>query len=287
LKKKLFINPARNKKMKTIVITGATAGIGKEVAKVLAQRGFTVISNARNLNKAAQVKQQLVQETGNPNVHFYEGDFSNLESVQQFSQAVAKQFPAVDVLINNAGTWEMERKNSQQGIEMNFAVNHLAPMLLTLLLLPLLKKAPNARIVNTSSGAHRRNILLFDDIEFKNQPYNGVATYSQSKLCNILFSLQLQEELKGTNMTVNTVHPGIVQTDLFKNMETRNWNNTPNAAQGARSALYAALSPQMEGISGKYIYLEQEDPNLSPMATNKQYAQQLWNVSLQYLKNYC
>ncbi|OWY20453.1 KR domain-containing protein [Sphingobacteriales bacterium UPWRP_1] len=273
--------------MKTIVITGATAGIGKEAAKALAQQGFTVISNARNLSKAAQVRQQLVQETGNQNVYFFEGDFSNLQSVQQFAQSVAQRFPAIDVLINNAGTWEMERKNSHQGIEMNFAVNHLAPMLLTLLLLPVLKKTRNARIVNTASGAHRRNILNLDDIEFKNQSYNGVATYSQSKLCNILFSLQLQDELKGTGITVNTIHPGIVHTDLFKNMEARDWNNTPNAAHGARSALYAALSPDMEDISGKYIYLEQEDPNLSPMATNKQYAQQLWNLSLQYLKNYC
>lgn len=270
--------------MKTIVVTGGTSGIGLEIVRQLAKKGHRVIFTARNEAKAKKVAEEVAQATGNTQLGYALMDFAALASVREGAKALRERLPYLDVLLNNAGTWEMEFRESADGIEMNFAVNHLAPMLLTLELLPLLRQAPAARIVNTSSGAHRRNILDFEDLEFRAQPYNGVSTYSQSKLCNLLFSLQLEEELSGTPITVNTVHPGYVRTALFNNMGTRDWSGIPDAAQGARSTLFAALSPSLDGLSGKYLYLETEDPNRSPLATDKEAATKLWDISMEYLQ---
>ena len=270
--------------IKTIVITGATSGIGYEAAKVFAKEGHSVIFLARNLAVASTIKLELKQKTKSE-IDFVICDFSSFASIKSTSTLLLEKYPVIDVLVNNAGVWEMELKNSADGIEMNFAVNHLAPFLLTNLLLPSLIKSEEGRIVNTSSMAHRRNILDFDDIEFKKQPYSGIATYSQSKLCNILFTLQLQNDLIGTNITANTVHPGYVKTNLFNNMGNRDWANVPEAADGARSTVFAALSPVLKGISGKYFYHERED-DCSELGKDKSVAEKLWDLSLNYVKDY-
>jgi len=252
--------------MKTIVLTGATSGIGLEVARELLNQGHRVISGARNMQKAENVKSELIKDTTNSSIDFFETDFSNFASVKQLAYTIKNRYNAIDILINNAGTWEVEIKETANGIETNLQVNHLSPMLLTLELIPLLLKSKNSRIINTSSGAHRRDILNLNDLEFRTSQYNGVASYSQSKLLNILFSLELSNRLKQTNINVNTVHPGYVKTSLFDKMEVRNWDGIPDARIGAQSTLYAALSPEMEGVSGKYIYLNKEDPNISDLA---------------------
>lgn len=270
--------------IKTIVITGATSGIGYEAAKVFAQKEHRVVLLARNSTLASKIKNEL-SETSTAKVDVILCNLSSFDSIRSAANEVLQKHPVVDVLVNNAGVWEMELKNSIDGIEMNFAVNHLAPFLLTNLLLPALKRSKEARIINTSSMAHRRNILDFEDIEFKKQPYNGVATYSQSKLCNLLFTVQLQHVLKGTNITANTVHPGYVKTNLFNNMGTRDWGNVPAAADGARSTLFASLSPELKGISGKYFYHEREDV-CTELAKDQASAQKLWDMSLHYVKDY-
>ncbi len=234
---------------KIILITGATSGIGRSAAEVIAKEDHHLIFTARDEKKAQQTMQDIIVSTGNKNVEYLLTDFSSFRSISESANEFKKRYDTLDVLINNAGVWEMERKESMDGIEMNFAVNHLAPFLLTNLLIPLLKKSKNGRIVTTSSMAHRRNILDLDDIEFKNKPYDGIATYSQSKLCNLLFTLQLQEVLLGTNITANTVHPGYVQTNLFENMGKRDWSNVPPASEGARSTVFAALSSLLDGVS--------------------------------------
>lgn len=214
-------------------------------------------------------------------------DFSRFESVVQGAKYLEGRLTHLDILINNAGTWQMAFKETADGIEMNFAVNHLAPMLLTLELLPLLERASAARVINTSSGAHRRDILNFDDLEFRNTEYNGIATYSQSKLCNLLFSLGLKSRLeKSSGVAVNTVHPGYVKSELFNNMEARNWETVPSADHGARSAIYATTSPELEGVSGGYFYLEAEEKRLSPLGSDLALAQRLWEESLGYIKRF-
>lgn len=270
--------------IKTIVITGATSGIGYEAAKYFAQEGHRVIILARNLSLAPIIKLELSQTTKSE-VDYVICDLSSFDSIKSAVKILLDKYPVIDVLVNNAGVWEMELKDSLDGIEMNFAVNHLAPFLLTNLLLPSIKKSKEGRIVNTSSMAHRRNILDFEDIEFKKQPYNGVGTYSQSKLCNILFTLQLQDELLGTNVTANTVHPGYVKTNLFNNMGNRDWVNVPDASDGARSTIYASLSSELKGISGKYLYHEREDV-CSELAKDKIRAKTLWKLSVDYVKLY-
>jgi NAD(P)-dependent dehydrogenase (short-subunit alcohol dehydrogenase family) len=271
---------------KTILITGATSGIGYEAAKEIAKSDCTLVFTARDAEKAEKTKAAIIAYSGNTHIDYLLVDFDSFDSIRQMVLKFTQTHSQLDVLVNNAGVWEMERKASKDGIEMNFAVNYLAPFLLTNLLLPLLKKSEAGRIVNTSSMAHRRNILMLHDLEYKNQAYDGVATYSQSKLCNLLFTLHLQEILKNTPITANTVHPGYVQTNLFNNMGgERDWRNVPSAYDGARSTIYAALSPELVGVSGKYFYHEGENQP-TDMALDKNLAHQLWDKSVEYVEAY-
>jgi NAD(P)-dependent dehydrogenase (short-subunit alcohol dehydrogenase family) len=167
--------------MKTIVITGATSGIGREVARQMLNQGYVVISNSRNKVKSDMVKNELVQETHNKNIFFFEGDFSSFKSVRNFAGRIKIEFSTIDVLINNAGTWEVKFIETADGIETNLQVNHLSPMLLTFELIPMLVKSKNPRIINTSSGAHRRDIPDLNDPEWRLKEYNGVATYSLTR----------------------------------------------------------------------------------------------------------
>ena len=269
---------------KQILITGGTSGIGYELVKHFVTNGDSVVFTARNPEKATDIQEKF-QKLGFQ-VAFQIVDFASFDSILSAAANLSRNYPPFDVLINNAGTWEMQFSETRDSIETNFAVNHLAPMLLTLELLPVLKTAPQCRIINTSSGAHRRNILVLEDLEFRNRPYDGVATYSQSKLCNLLFSLHLQTELAGSSVTVNTVHPGYVKTELFRNWENRNWEQVPDAKTGAQSAIFAATSPTLEGKSGLYLYHSAEDPNLSPLAKDYSLALQLWNLSIAYFEKH-
>lgn len=272
--------------MKTIVLTGATSGIGREIALGLLHAGHRVIANTRDKGKSEAVATDLKRITGNDDLVFIKADFSDFQEVRAFSDTIKAEYSSIDVLINNAGTWEMQFIETADGIETNLQVNHLSPMLLTLELLPLLEKSPGGRIVNTSSGAHRRNIYDLEDMEWRRKPYNGIATYSQSKLFNILFSLHLANMITGKPVTVNAVHPGFVRSELFKKMGGRDWEGVAGPEQGARSALHAALSPKLEGISGKYIYHESEDPNISELVRDARLAEKLWNESMKFISEW-
>ena len=277
--------------MKTFLVTGATSGIGKITAKAIAKESQdnVVVFNTRNLEKGLKVQHEIMDETGNQNIHYFQGDFASLESVKNFAKEVSENFEIIDVLLNNAGTWEMEFLESADGIEMNFAVNHLAPFLLTNLLLPNIKKSKSARVINTSSGAHRRNILQLDDLEFRKAAYNGFFSYSQSKLCNLLFSLELQDKLKNDkNITINSLHPGVVKTALFDKMNQNDrsfFRNFVSPEEGAETSIYLSLSEEVEGVSGKYWH-RHEEAEMSDMATDKDLAKKLWEVSLKYTEKY-
>ena len=270
---------------KTILITGATSGIGLEAAKILADKGCKLYFTARDKGKAEKTLQEFISTSGNNDISYFLCDFASLKSVKELAETVSAALPKLDVLINNAGVWEMEFKDSTDGIEMNFAVNYLAPFLLTNLLLPVLEKAEHARIINTSSMAHRRNILHLDDIEFRHQPYNGVSTYSQSKLCNLLFTLKLSSILKPTGITVNAVHPGYVKTNLFNQMGTRDWGNVPDAAEGARATIYTSLSNEVANVTGKYFF-EEHEHKPTEMALNAKLADELWDLTVKMVAKY-
>lgn len=264
--------------MKTIIISGGTSGIGLELVKYFAENQYKVIFTGRNKILANTIIQQLT----NKEVHFVKTDFASFDSILSSVEYIEKEFKSVDILINNAGVWEMECKESEDNIERNFAVNHLAPMLFTLKLLPIINKE-NGRIINTSSGAHRRNILDLDDIEWRHKNYDGVATYSQSKLCNIYFTKQLSKELKNTNILVNTVHPGYVKTQLFNKMGNRSFEGVPNAFEGARSAIFAVTNSKIVNQSNLYIFQEKLDSNITEMAKDDVLAEKIWNLSMKYL----
>lgn len=278
---------------KTYLITGATSGIGKKTALAAAKADpeNIVIFNTRNLDKGELVCKEIIADSGNNNIFCFEGDFTSLASVKSFADKVMTTFPLIDVLLNNAGTWEMTLKESADGIECNFAVNHLAPFLLTLLLLPALKKSASARIINTSSGAHRRDILQFEDIEFRSGLYNGFFSYSQSKLCNLLFSWQLEKQLQRdsvSNITVNSLHPGLVKTALFDKMTTEElavFGTFVTPEEGAMTSIFLTLSDEVEGISGKYWH-KYSPAQTSPLAQDGQAAQKLWDLSMKYVQSF-
>lgn len=266
--------------MKTIIITGGTSGIGLELVKHFAINNYQVVFTGRN----ELIANALIQNLSNFNVHFVETDFSSFDSILQSVEKIVKEFRKIDVLINNAGVWEMEFKETKDGIETNFGVNHLAPILFTLKLLPFIDKQ-TGRIINTSSGVHRRNILDLEDIEWRNKPYDGIATYSQSKLCNIYFTKQLSKELKNTKILVNTVHPGYVKTKLFNKMRERSFDGVPNAFEGARSAIFAATDTKIVNQSNLYLFHEAIDPYITEMAKDDVLAKDVWDLSMKYLEN--
>ena len=198
---------------KTVIITGGNTGIGKETAIDLAGRGARVIIACRDAGRAEVALQEIIRKSGSTNVVYYNLDLASLESVRTFAQCILKEEARLDILINNAGVMRCPYWKTAEGHEMQFGVNHLGHFLLTCLLLDRLKEAPVARIVVVSSLGYKNGEINFDDIDSEND-YNSWAAYCQSKLANNLFTVALAKRLKGTNVTVNCLHPGIVWTEL-------------------------------------------------------------------------
>ena len=205
----------RHIKGKTVVITGGNTGIGKETAVDLATRGAKVIIGCRNLEKGQAAVQEIQTRSGNEKVFVEKLDLSSLASVRQFADGILKNEPRLDILINNAGVMGCPYQMTEDGLEMQFGVNHIGHFLLTLLLLDLMKKSGPSRIINVSSLAHRfgTGVINFDDINAE-KDYDPFAAYQQSKLANILFTRELSVHLEDTNVTVNALHPGLVNTDI-------------------------------------------------------------------------
>jgi NAD(P)-dependent dehydrogenase (short-subunit alcohol dehydrogenase family) len=196
---------------KTILITGATNGIGLVAAHELAKLGAKTVIVSRNLEKCAQVTDQIKQETGNTQVEYIVADLSTRSGVQHTAYEFKKRHTHLHVLLNNAGALFTSRQLSADGIEMTFALNHLNYFLLTVLLLDTLKASGPARIVNVSSDSHTRGKIDFDNLQME-KGYSGLGAYSQSKLANVLFTYELARKLEGTRVTANVLHPGLINT---------------------------------------------------------------------------
>jgi NAD(P)-dependent dehydrogenase (short-subunit alcohol dehydrogenase family) len=270
---------------KVCLVTGATSGIGRVVATALAAQGAEVIVAGRHQPKADETVSWIKSETGNHAVRYLLADFSDLGQVRDLASAVKERSSRLDVLVNNAGTFFNTRHETPYGVEMTFLVNHLAPFLLTNLLLKTLQKSAPARIVNVSSAAHQYDTMNFDDLGFK-RGYVGMKAYARSKLANVLFTYELARRLDGSQVTVNAVHPGHVATDMWKTNfpligPALKWvmgffARTPE--QGADTVIYLASSPEVEGISGKY-FADREAVQSSPLSYDKEVAQRLWQIS--------
>jgi retinol dehydrogenase-13 len=254
-------------KDKIILITGGTDGIGKEVVRELALMGARIIFTARNEEKANFVQKEIFDFTNNK-PDFIICDLANFSSVKKAVEIFSARYQNLDVLINNAGVFEQEKVISQNGLEMNMVVNFYSPVLLTYLLLPLLKKGGSSRIINVSSSMHKEGVIDFGNLNSE-KLFDRYQSYGQSKLALILFTKYLAEELKGDHITVNALHPGVVDTKLA-NKPLQRTNPllrfifrkkmiTPN--DGARTIVYLAVSDEVKNISGKYFVNKKiEDP---------------------------
>ena len=274
-----------NHQPRTCLITGATAGIGKAAATMLAGQGYEMVLTGRNPEKLEDTVKEIRQHTGSDSIHGLVADFSDLEQVRQLAKQFQEKFPRLDILINNAGAYFNGRQRTSYGVEKTFLVNHLASFLLTNLLLDSLYRSASARIINVSSNAHQHAKLDLNDLNFE-RFYFGFWAYGRSKLANILFTYELARRLKGTHVTANALHPGQVGTDIFKTdfsilggpfkwlMERISL--TPE--QGADNTVYLATSPDVEGISGKY-FVKREAVSSSSLSYDEELARRLWEKS--------
>ncbi len=273
---------------KTALVTGATGGIGKVTALELARQGCRVLLTSRDAAKGRQVLDEIRAQTGNGALELYVGDLSSMADVRRIALEVLAQHPTLDVLINNAGGIFPERRETVDGFEYTFAFNHLAYFLLTDLLLPSLKAAAKARgearVLSVSSSANNMGRMRWDDPQF-NSGYFSWAAYNQSKLMNVLFANTLARKLKGTGVTSNSVHPGLIASG-FGGSSTgfdkiflrflRNFALTPQ--RGAQTSLYLATSPEVRNVTGKY-FANQKPARPNRVASDEGAQERLWKLS--------
>jgi retinol dehydrogenase-12 len=274
-------------KGKTCLITGATSGIGKETALALARLGATVVFTARDEERGKAVKREIIDRSGSNDIDFIFCDLSSLQSVKECSQIFRSSHKRLDVLINDAGTWEREKKLSKDGIELTFAVNHLAHFLLTNLLLDTMKASAPSRVIGVTSGLHSGTIN-FEDIGFERK-FRGIKAYRQSKLAVILFTRELARRLQGTSVTANCLMPGVVDTGLSRNSRAvsravfKLIATTPE--KGARTSIYLASSPEVEKVSGE-CFSKSRVVKASKESNDPELAKRLWEVSVGYVQNW-
>jgi NAD(P)-dependent dehydrogenase (short-subunit alcohol dehydrogenase family) len=272
---------------KICLVTGATSGVGKETALALAKLGATIVFTAWDIKKGEEIRDQFRALSKNEVIEVLECDLSSLQSVRDCCDRFRSRYDRLHVLINNAGTWEKERKLSKDGIENTFAVNHLAPFLMTNLLLDIIKKSAPARIISISSGLHGGTID-FDDVEFKNG-FRGMSAYRQSKLADMLFIKELARRLKGTGVTANCLMPGFVATGLSRNSSavSRAFFKIfgSSSEKGAETPIYLASSPNVEGISGE-CFEKKRIAKTSRNSNDPVLASKLWDLSVKYTERW-
>jgi NAD(P)-dependent dehydrogenase (short-subunit alcohol dehydrogenase family) len=268
-----------------VLITGGTTGIGKATAIGLATIGDHVGITGRDLARAEQAAADIRAASGNPAVNAFAADMTSQAEVRRLALAVLDAYPRLDVLVNNVGGFWAHRHLTADGLERTFALNHLAPFLLTNLLLDRLKASAPARVVTVSSGAQAMGRIEFEDLQGASN-YSGQRAYNQSKLANVMFTNELARRLKGTGVTATCLHPGVVSTNF--GAEDQAWFfavisrvvrpllKTP--AQGAQTSIYLASSPDMDGVTGQFF------ANLRPRTANKAaydtgMTARLWQVS--------
>ncbi len=269
---------------KICLITGGTNGIGKSTALELARMGATVLIVGRNAQKTSQVVEEIRAESGNSSVDSLLADLSSQQEVRHLANEFKSKYSQLHVLLNNAGGVFMHRQLSIDGIEMTFALNHLAYFLLTNLLLDTIKASAPSRIVNVSSGAHSGGKIEFDNLQSE-QDYNA-SVYGNSKLANILFTMELTRRLQGASVTVNALHPGFVNTGFGKNnpgfLMKIIRSVVPLVARspekGAETSIYLASSPNVQSTTGKY-FVDSKVAQTAPQASDTAIAGKLWDVS--------
>ncbi|XP_068161374.1 retinol dehydrogenase 13-like [Antennarius striatus] len=275
---------------KTVIITGANTGIGKETARELARRGGRIIMGCRDMAKCEAAAKEIRGKTLNHQVYARHLDLASMKSIREFAEKVKKEEEHVDVLINNAGVMRCPAWKTEDGFEMQFGVNHLGHFLLTNLLLDKLKESAPSRVINLASLIHLIGQIDFDDLNWEKKKFDTKQAYCQSKLANVLFTRELAKRLQGTGVTVNAVHPGVVATELGRHtgLHQSQFSSTllspffsmmvKSPELGAQPSIYLAVSEEMEGVTGRYYdVLMEKEP--APQALDEETALRLWEVS--------
>lgn len=273
---------------KICLITGATAGIGKESARKLTQMGFRVVLVGRNSERLQAAQDEIKTSDHNGQVDTLKADLSSMAEVRQLAQEFLGRYDRLDVLLNNAGGFFLRRERSLDGYEMTFALNHLSYFLLTNLLLDCLlqtaRQQGEARVINVSSDASQGGKINFADLNYT-KGYFGWSAYAQSKLANILFTFELHRRLVDNGVTANALHPGFVATNFAHNngglvrMAIRLTQRLGRSVeQGAETPVYLASSPEIKGKSGGY-YIDCQPAKAPALAYDRVLAERLWQVS--------
>jgi len=271
---------------KSVLVTGGTGGIGRATAIGLAALGARVGITGRDPARTEAAAASIRAAPGRPAVDAFIADMSVQAGVRRLAAQVLDTYPRLDVLVNNVGGFWAHRHVTADGLEHTFALNHLAPFLLTSLLLDRLTASAPARIVTVSSGAHARGRIDFDDLQGE-QNYSGQRAYSQSKLASVMFTYELARRLEGTGVTATVLHPGVVRTSFGAEDQAaymavmirvaRLVMKTP--AKGASTPIYLASSPEVEGITGRY-YADRKPKTSSKASYNTTAAVRLWQASV-------
>ncbi|HEV2147271.1 MAG TPA: SDR family oxidoreductase [Longimicrobiaceae bacterium] len=264
---------------KVCVVTGANAGIGRATALALARMGARVGMVCRSRERGEAAREEVARESGGA-VDLFLADLSAQAEVRRVAGEIRERYDRLHVLVNNAAVYTKRRTLSPDGIELQLAVNHLAPFLLTTLLLDLLVRSAPARVVTVSSGAHRNGRIVWDDLQGERR-YRGLRAYANTKLANLLFTRELARRLEDTGVTANAMHPGVVGTSLLFGgwaplRLLKPFLRTPE--QGARTVVHLASSPGVEGVSGRYFQDERE-VQPAPAALDDEAARRLWRSS--------
>ena len=269
----------------TCVITGANSGIGKAAAAEIARMGARVVMVCRSRERGRQALVEVIQASGSSTVDLLIADLSVQEQVRELGAKIAADYPQVDVLLNNAGLFRTKREVTEDGLEMTFAVNHVAYFLLTLSLVDTLKASSPSRVVNVASGAHRGAKLDFDDLQTERR-YGGWKAYKRSKLANLLFTFELSRRLEGSGVTANALHPGVVATafgragnGFFSFLWSLGNGFMRSPAQGAQTSIHLATSPDVDGITGRY-FANEKLAGSSTHSLDEAAALRLWSESL-------
>jgi NAD(P)-dependent dehydrogenase (short-subunit alcohol dehydrogenase family) len=276
---------------KICMVTGANSGIGKATALGLAQMGATVVMVCRDRTRGEAAQSEIKTKSGNNAVDLLLADLSSQQSIRQLVENFKQRYTQLHVLINNAGVCMLTRRETVDGLEMMFAVNQLAPFLLTNLLLDVLKASVPARIINVSSSAHEAGYIKLDDLQSKKH-YRFMRAYGQSKLAVMLFTYELARRLQGTGVTANCLHPGFVTTNIGQSgvgpvgravakFIVFRFGISPE--EGAKTSLYLASSPDVEGVTGKY-FVKSIPRRSAPISYDESLQRQVWEESAKLVK---
>ncbi|XP_003705146.2 retinol dehydrogenase 13 [Megachile rotundata] len=279
---------------KVVIVTGSNTGIGKEVVRDLARRGAKVLMACRDMEKCEIARREIVVDSRNKYIYCRKCDLASQQSIRDFVDQFKKEFNNLHILINNAGVMRCPKSYTKEGIEMQLGVNHMGHFLLTNLLLDVLKESAPSKIINVTSTAHKRGHIKLKDLNSE-ENYEPGDAYAQSKLANILFTRELANKLKGTGVTVNAVHPGIVRTEIMRHMgiyqstmgriivDALTWIFIKTPVKGAQPILHVALDPSVKDVTGAY-FDNCKMSDVSEEAKNDDIAKWLWEVSTRWTK---